>query len=83
VRQDTASWEGLRKIATELRQLRTWLVAADAPQSWEMEMTSAFKTDSSGRPAVHYCLKSRGNQHLLVLVNAIDRPVSFYLHGFA
>jgi hypothetical protein len=48
-----------------------------------MEMTSAFKTDSSGRPAVHYCLKSRGNQHLLVLVNAIDRPVSFYLHGFA
>jgi hypothetical protein len=82
VRSDTASWQGLRKIVAELGQLRTWLVAPDAPQSLQMEMTSPFKTDSAGRAAVHYCLKSRGNEHLLVLVNVIDRPVSFYLHGF-
>ena len=26
--------------------------------------------------------KKRGAEHLLILVNVIDRPVSFYLHGF-
>jgi hypothetical protein len=82
VRSQTASWEGLRKIVSELRRLGTWLVVPDAPKSLQLEMTSPFKTDFSGRPAVHYCLKSRGTMHLLMLVNVIDRPVSFFLHGF-
>ena len=55
----------------------------DAPQSLRLEMTSPFKVDATGRPAVHFCQKKRGAENLLILVNVIDRPVSFYLQGFA
>ena len=82
VKADATSWEALKKIAAELRQLRTWLVAPDAPPSLRVEMTSPFKVDANGRPAVHFCQKQRGEENLLILVNVIDRPVSFYLHGF-
>jgi hypothetical protein len=82
VKADNTSWEALKKIATELRQLRTWLVAPDAPRSLRLEMTSPFKVDANGRPAVHFSQKQRGEENLLILVNVIDRPVSFYVHGF-
>ena len=82
VRADSTSWEALKKIAAELRQLRTWLVVPDAPQSLRLEMTSPFKVDANGRPAVHFCQKKQGAENLLILVNVIDRPVSFYLKGF-
>ena len=65
----------------EFRELRTWLVVPDAPKSLQLEMTSPFKVDAAGRPAVHFCQKSRGTEDLLILVNVIDRPVSFYLRG--
>ncbi len=45
-------------------------------------MTSPFKVDANGRPAVHFCQKKQGAENLLILVNVIDRPVSFYLKGF-
>jgi len=82
VRADNTSWEGLKQIAAELRQLRTWLVTPEAPEVLQMEITSPFQVDAAGRPAVHFCQKSRGQENLLILVNVIDRPVSFYLHGF-
>jgi len=82
VKADTTSWEALKKIAAELRQLRTWLVAPDAPQSVQLEIASPFKVDANGRPAIHFCQKKRNGENLLVLVNVIDRPVSFYLKGF-
>lgn len=82
VKADSISWEALKKIVAELRQLRTWLVAPDAPQSLQLEITSPFKVDANGRPAVHFGQKKRGGENLLILVNVIDRPVSFYLKGF-
>jgi hypothetical protein len=81
VRTDSPSWEALKKIVAELRQLRTWLVVPAAPKSLQLELTSPFKVDAVGQPAVHFCQKSRGTEDLLILVNVIDRPVSFYLHG--
>ncbi|MDO9533432.1 MAG: hypothetical protein Q7O12_15075 [Deltaproteobacteria bacterium] len=82
VRADSTSWDALKKIVAELRQLRTWLVVPDAPQSLRLGMTSPFKVDANGRPAVHFCQKKQGAENLLILVNVIDRPVSFYLKGF-
>jgi len=82
VRADAASWKSLQKIVPELRELRTWLVIPNEAPSLRLEMASPFKADDSGRPAVHFCLKSRGTEHLLILVNVIDRPVSLYLQGF-
>ncbi len=82
VGKNIAAWEGLKKIVGELRQLRTWLVVPNGRTSLRIEMTSHFEADASGRPAVHFCQKQRGNDFLLILVNAIDQPVSFYLTGF-
>ena len=82
VRADAASWQSLQKIVQELRELRTWLVIPNEVPSLHLKMASTFKADASGRPAVHFCLKNRGPEHLLILVNVIDRPVNFYLNGF-
>ena len=82
MRTDKASWEGLKKIAAELRQLQTWLVVPAEPNKLRLAMTSPFKVDAAGGAAVHFSQKSRGTEHLLILVNVIDRPVSFYLEGF-
>ena len=82
VRADTPSWEGLQKIAAELQQLQTWLALPIKRNALQLTMTSPFKTDFSGRPAVHYCLKSHGRGRLLALVNVIARPVSLFLEGF-
>src|SRR5208337_2119479 len=82
IRTNKASWEGLKKIAAELRQLQTWLVVPAEPNKLRVEMTSPFKVDAAGRAAVHFSQKSRGTEHLLILVNVIDQPVSFCLEGF-
>jgi len=82
VRTDNAPWEGLKKIAAELRQLQTWIVVPAESNKLKLEMTSPFKVDAAGGPAVHFSQKSQGTEHLLILVNVIDRPVSFYLQGF-
>ena len=82
VGKDISAWEGLKKIVEELRQLQTWLVIPNGRTSLGLEMTSPFKVDASGRPAVHFCQKQRENDFLLILVNVIDRPVSFFLTAF-
>lgn len=79
---DPISWEGLQWIVGQLRHLHTWLVVPQAPVTLKLEMTSPFRADAAGRPAVHFCQKQLGPEHLLILVNVIDRPVSFYLYGF-
>jgi hypothetical protein len=81
VRQDPAAWEGLTKIVGELRRLRTWLVLPNETTNLNLEMTSPFRADAPGGPAVHFCRKRRGQENLLILVNVLDRPVSFILHG--
>jgi hypothetical protein len=82
IRNNETAWQGLKKIVGELQQLHTWLVRPNEEPSLQLDMTSPFKADAAGRQAVHLCLKRRGKENLLILVNVIDRPVSFYLHGF-
>ena len=83
VRAEPQAWEGLQKIVSQLRRLYTWLVIPNDSQRFKIEMLSPFKADAAGKPAVHFCQKSRGQEQLLFLVNVIDRPVSFFLHGFS
>jgi len=84
VSSDPASWEGLQRIVRELQDLQPWLMLPNLTTSGLLlEMTSPFKVDASGRPAVHFCEKLRGREHLLILVNVIDHPVSFSMHGFS
>jgi len=82
VRKDAATWEELQKIVGELRQLKTWLMFPNETTAFPLEMTSPFRADANGRPAVHLCQKRRGVENLLIMVNVIDRPVSFLIHGF-
>lgn len=83
VSADPTSWEGLKGIVKELQDLQPWLVLPNLTPKRRLEMTSPFKVDASGRPAVHFCEKRQGREHLLFLVNVIDHPVSFYLRGFS
>jgi hypothetical protein len=83
VRKDAASWADLQKIVAELRELRTWLVLPHEALRLRLEMTSPFKADAAGRAAVHFCHKQKGGENLLILVNVIDKPVGFSLHGFS
>ncbi len=83
VSSDPASWEGLQGIVRELQELQPWLVLPNLTTRLRLEMTSPFKVDAAGRPAVHFCEKQQGRERLLVLVNVIDHPVSFYLQGFS
>lgn len=82
VSSDPASWEGLQSIVRELQDLQPWLVLPNKSTRLRLEMTSPFKVDSTGRPAVHFSEKQQGRERLLILVNVIDRPVSFLLKGF-
>lgn len=82
VRADAASWESLTRIVRELGQLKTWLVLPNGAQTLSLEMLSPFKSDATGDPAVHFGQRTHGTEHLLMLVNVIDRPVSFSLKGF-
>jgi hypothetical protein len=83
VSSDPASWEGLQRIVKELQDLQPWLALPNLPSKRRLEIISPFKVDAAGQPAVHFCEKQQGREHLLILVNVIDRPVSFYLHGFS
>jgi hypothetical protein len=60
----------------------TWLALPIKRNALQLTMTSPFKTDFSGRPAVHSCLKSHGQGRLLAMVNVIDRPVKFVFEGY-
>ncbi|MBM4284574.1 MAG: hypothetical protein FJ128_04905 [Deltaproteobacteria bacterium] len=82
VRADAGAWQGLTKIVGHLNRLHAWLVLPPAASPLRLEMTSPFRADAAGRPAVHFAEKARGGERLLILVNVIDRPVSFFLHGF-
>ncbi len=82
VHRDAKAWAGLTGIVGELRQLRTWLNIPNEPCGLRLEMTSPFRADAAGGAAVHFCQKHRGSDVLLILVNVIDRPVSFFLTGF-
>ena len=83
VRDDPTAWQGLKKIVQELRELRTWLVLPNEPATLQVEMTSPFKADAQGHPAVHFCQKQRQGEDLLILVNVINQPVSCFVHGFS
>ncbi|MFA4902748.1 MAG: hypothetical protein WC600_08385 [Desulfobaccales bacterium] len=83
VSSDPTAWHDLQGIAGELQDLQPWLVLPNLTGRLRLEMTSPFKVDAAGRPAVHFCEKQQGREHLLVLVNVINHPVSFYLQGFS
>jgi len=82
VRAEGRAWEGLQQIVGEMGRLRTWLVVPNEAPALELNIFSPFQADASGRPAVHFCRKRRGNENLLILVNVIDRSVNFFLSGF-
>ncbi|MDD5641700.1 MAG: hypothetical protein PHX53_08630 [Syntrophales bacterium] len=83
VRKDPAAWASLQKIVGELRDLRTWLILPNEPTLLRLEMTSPYKADATGLPAVHFGLKQKGLENLLIIVNVIDKPVEFSLQGFS
>jgi hypothetical protein len=77
-----SGWDSLKQIVSELRHLRAWLMVPSEETDLRLEILSPFKTDANGAPAVHFGHKRLGQESLLIMVNVLDRPVEFLLHGW-
>jgi hypothetical protein len=67
-------------VVKRLNRLYPWLVERNLDQEVNVEMVSSHRVDPKGRPAVHCSLKRKGNQVLLLAVNAIETYVEAVIH---
>ena len=74
-----AGREALGRVVGRLNQVYPWLVVENSVERVKVEMLSESRFDPKGRPAVHCCLKKKGNEMLLIAVNTIGTYVEAVL----
>lgn len=67
--------ESLGRVVGRLNQVYPWLLENNLDVKVPVDMTSGNKFDPSGRPAVHCCVKAKGEKRLIIAVNAIGTHV--------
>jgi len=67
--------ESLGRVVGRLNQVYPWLVEKNSDREVKVEMLSASRFDPKGRPAVHCCVKRKGNQWMVIAVNTIGTYV--------
>lgn len=67
--------ESLGRVVGRLNRLYPWLLEDNIDVKAPVEMTSVNRFDPSGRPAVHCCVKAKGENRLIIAVNAIGTHV--------
>ncbi len=65
----------LGRVVGRLNRVYPWLVTENLDRGIEVEMVSPYRFDPKGRPAVHCCLKKKGDELLLIAVNTIGTYV--------
>ena len=65
----------LGRVAGRLNRLYPWLVKRNFPKTPKVEMSSSYRVDPKGRPAIHCCIKRKGDTFLLIAVNTIGTYV--------
>lgn len=63
--------ERLRWVAGRLNSVSPWLLEYNLPENAAVRMVSEIRTDPKGRPAIHCCLKRKGEQLMLLATNTI------------
>jgi hypothetical protein len=71
-----AGRQKLGRVVGRLNRVYPWLKTPNSPVDVAVEMRSADRVDTIGRPAVHACLKQREGSVLLIAVNTLGAPVS-------
>jgi hypothetical protein len=82
VKKEASRQAGLWDIANQVRSLEPWLVDAGGVHRLSVRMTSPFRCDAVGRPAVQAGLMQHGDKTVIMAVNTIDRPVDAVMSGF-
>ncbi len=67
--------EDIGRVVGRLNRIYPWLLENNLDVKVPVEMTSGNKFDPSGRPAVHCCMKVKGEKRLIITVNAIGTHV--------
>lgn len=67
--------ESLGRVVGRLNQVYPWLLENNMDVKVPVEMTSGNRFDPSGRPAVHCCVKAKGEKRLIMAVNSIGTRV--------
>lgn len=67
--------QALGRVVGRLNRLYPWLLERNLDCNADVEMVSRYKLDPTGRPAIHCCLKKKGDQILLICVNTIGTHV--------
>ena len=80
IKQKPTQWQDVQDIAWQIRSIESWLTKAKIHRL-PVTMTSAFRSDALGRPAVQAGLIQEGDRTLLIAVNVTDRPVTGILRG--
>ena len=65
----------LERVVGRLNMLYPWLLEKNLDQDIFVEMVSPHRVDPKGRPAIHCCLKRKGDKFLLIAVNTIGTYV--------
>lgn len=63
--------ERLGRVVGRLNRLYPWLKEENLDYKLQVKMVSDHRVDPKGRPAIHCCLKKKGDKLLLIAVNAI------------
>ena len=71
--------ERLGRVVGRLNRVYPWLVVENSGERVEVEMLSKNRLDPKGRPAVHCCLKRKGNELMVIAVNTIGTHVEAVL----
>jgi len=71
--------KNLGRVVGRFNRLYPWLIEENLEQGVTVEMVSSNRVDPKGRPAVHCCLKRKGNDLMVIAVNTIGTGVEALL----
>lgn len=65
----------LTRVVERLNRIYPWLLEDNIVPLPKIDMVSTYQVDPAGRPAIHACVKKKGDQLLLIAVNTIGTYV--------
>jgi hypothetical protein len=71
IQENEKRLEEFRRVVNRLNSLRTWLLVENSNDQPALRVTSRYKVDLSGNPAVHCAMKEQYGTQMLMCVNTL------------
>ena len=81
IKKQPERWQDVCDIGFQIRSMEPWLLSGNPVLRLPVTMTSAFRSDAKGRPAVQVGMIKDAGRTLVMAVNVTDRPVAGIIHG--